>query len=527
MNDTKYQVLCGFFDSINKDRSYSANQMNRPYKRIISNGVFATAKGTPSTDLQVLSNNGMSVIVKAGEGLFGDKWFENPSDLTVTVVSNTDVLNRIDSIIVQVDNTQAGRVGNIVYRKGTPASNPQVPVINTEDNIVEYRVANILVEPSTTIITQDLITDLRGSSECPWITSLIYQVDTSTLYNQYREAYQKYYDDETDAFNAFMENLTEELTVNTNIAKYESHYTTSIDEENTIPINISTYNKDKDVLLVKINNLFASETLDYSISDDSSSIILTKSLKANQKVDFLVLQSVVVGDTATVLQKLATLQNVINVTKITSDDGGVKINVTSGSVLTAFKNAGIGFHTINVSSSAITDTPISAKYKLFGQMIDVANGWLIAIKEDGSIYENTLVNDVWKGWNTIYEVTPEALYFSEAGVFPNNDAEITPAKKLSECAHGWQLVFCKYSDTTSTYLDEYVQTINISKLSHKNENWNGENVVFQFAYDYNSTSDEISSCIKSFDIYDDKIVSADLNATGVPRNIVLKAIYEY
>ena len=142
------------------------------------------------------ADNGMNIVVSKGDAIIGDKWFENPSELTITIVENSDVLTRIDSIIAQIDKTQAGRAGNIVYRQGSASSNPVHPEINTEDDIFEIRLADIRISPSCTKVTQDLITDCRGSEECPWITSLIYQVDTSTLYAQWQAAYKKYYDDQ-------------------------------------------------------------------------------------------------------------------------------------------------------------------------------------------------------------------------------------------------------------------------------------------------------------------------------------------
>lgn len=329
MAEQKFNVNCGFFDAINRDRLYSADQMNRPYKRVISNGVFATPQGTPSTDLQVVSaNNNMNIIVKRGEGLFADKWFENPSDIAITVSANSNVTPRRDSIIVQVDKRQNGRMGSIVYREGTPSSNPQPPAIGTVENVIEYRIANIYVAPGANYIGNDAIVDLRGSSECPWVTSLIKQVDTSQLYNQYRAAYDAYYQQETEAFNAFMESLTEELTVNTNIATFESHYVTSVDGETEIPINLVSFNKSKDVLMVRVNHLFVSELTDYTISNDSSKIILTKDLKQNQNVDFLVLKSVVGADNETAIQQLQTINE--SLSALISDSGWINFTLEGG-----------------------------------------------------------------------------------------------------------------------------------------------------------------------------------------------------
>lgn len=340
MADQNFTVSCGFFNSLNRDRLYNANQMNKPYRRLVSNGVFATPQGTPSTDLQVLSeNDGMKISVAIGEGIFNDKWLDNTTKIVITVPNNATLLPRRDSVLVQIDERENGREGRIVYREGTPASNPLQPAINTIPDVHEYRLANIYVASGATNINQDAIVDLRGSADCPWVTHLLYQVDTSTLFVQWQNAYQNYYNESTadfsrwsaeekEAFEEFMRTLTEELTVSTSLVTYESHYTTPTDVSTIIPINIAAFDKEKDVLMVRINHLFASEGTDYTISADSSQITLTKDLDAGQSVDFIVLQSVVVGDTATVLQELRALSAVIS--GATQDSGWSNLELQNG-----------------------------------------------------------------------------------------------------------------------------------------------------------------------------------------------------
>lgn len=311
MNEQKFQVECGFFDAVDFDRLYRASEMNRPYRRLVTNGVYATPIGTPSTDLQVLSaDKGMNIIVKKGEGLIDYKWYENPSDIIITVPTNNDIVPRIDSVIMQVDNLTNGRVGNIIYREGTPSSSPKPPNINTKENIVEMRLANIYVSKTARTITQDAITDMRGSEECPWVTGLIKQVDTSELFRQWQAAYKKYFETATEAFEAFTKELTEDLTVNMNLIKYESHYKTTEKGEKNIPINIKTYNQNKDVLLVKINNLLATENIDYTI-EENLNIFLKNGLDINQSVDFVVLQSLVMGNNETALQQISKLNTAL------------------------------------------------------------------------------------------------------------------------------------------------------------------------------------------------------------------------
>lgn len=339
MNEQKFEVNCGFFDSINKDRLYSANEMNRPYKRVITNGVFATPQGTPSTDLQVVSaSNGMNIIVKAGEGLFSDKWFENPSDIAITVPNNTAVVPRRDSVIVQIDNRQNGRVGNIVYREGTASSNPLAPDINTVDGITEYRLANIYVASNANAINNDAIVDLRGSAECPWVTSLIQQVDTSTLFNQWQSAYQSYYNESTEEFQEytteqreaweqFLDNLTSELTVATNVIMLTSNYV-SVGTVSNVPIGIPSYDPETDVLMVFVNGLRVTEGLNYTINSNNTSIDLKVALTSGQAVNFLVLKSVIAADIQSTVTMIQDLNN--RLSNYMLDSGWINFTLESG-----------------------------------------------------------------------------------------------------------------------------------------------------------------------------------------------------
>mgnify|MGYP002521165278 CR=1 FL=1 len=328
MSEQAINITSGFYNSINGDRTYSANDMNKPYKRVITEGIFATPQGTPSTDFQVLSaNNAMNIIVKKGEGLLGNRWIELESDTVITVTANTGITPRRDSIIVRVDNTQSGRVAQVIYREGIASSNPMPPNLVNTDTIKEIRVANIYVAAGATWISQDAITDLRGSGECPWITSLIKQVDTSTLYAQWQKAYQDYYDTETAAFNAFMESLTQQLTVNTNVVTYESHYT-SATEVTEIPINIATFDQNRDVLMVFVNRLRATPNTDYTIATDNSKITLTNSITTGQSVNFLVLKSIVGADAQTIEQELTAINNAIAALK--SDTGWINFTLENG-----------------------------------------------------------------------------------------------------------------------------------------------------------------------------------------------------
>lgn len=186
-------IECGFFDSVDRDRLYRADQMTRPYELLVSNGVFATQEGTPSNYLQVYADAGMDVIVKPGRGIFKDKWLINDSDMKLTLEAAEVTLTRIDSIIVRVDTSEAVRMGTIEVKKGSPSSSPVAPAMERTEEVYEYRLANITIAPLVEKIEQLNISDQRGSADCPWVTSLVQQVDTSTLFAQWEDAYEKYY----------------------------------------------------------------------------------------------------------------------------------------------------------------------------------------------------------------------------------------------------------------------------------------------------------------------------------------------
>ena len=340
MADQVISASCGFFDSVNGDRLYSADQMNRPYRRLISNGVFATPAWTASTDLQVVSAfSGMKIIVKAGQGIFADKWFEHSSDVQITVPSNANVVPRRDSVIVQIDKRVNGRVGNVIYRTGVASSNPQVPDITKTSTLMEYRIANVYVAAGASAINNDAIVDLRGSSECPWVTSLVKQVDTSQLFNQWQAAYENYYNSSTQSFTSwsnqqrqafadFMEELTEELDVTSSTVAFDSTYTTTEVETALIPIGISTFDKTKDILSVYVNHQRVAPDLDYTIASDSSSITLTSPLAAGQTVSFRVLKSVVNGNVSSAMSEIEGLTE--RVDAIDGDGGWINFTLESG-----------------------------------------------------------------------------------------------------------------------------------------------------------------------------------------------------
>lgn len=225
----------GFFNSVDGDRLYNAEDMTMPYRNLISNGVFPN----PSSNLQVTASSGMTVQVLEGSGMFGGCWAHNDAPVLLTLDAAPANLNRIDAIIAKCDNTEPVRAVNLEIKKGSPSSNPAVPEMLRSDNVNEYCLATVRIVPGTVSITQSMITDTRAdTSVCGWVTGLITQVDTSTLFKQWQAAYQEQYESNTEAFNAWFSSLKSILNDDDSAAAEI--------------IRLSTYKADKNTLTVSL-----------------------------------------------------------------------------------------------------------------------------------------------------------------------------------------------------------------------------------------------------------------------------------
>lgn len=510
-------VKCGFFNSIGQDRLYQADDMTRPYELLVSNGVFATQAGTPSNYLQVQASSpaSMTIKVKAGRGIFFNKWLVNDADLFLVVSQSEVTLKRIDSVVVKIDLTESVRAASIYIKNGTPAATPSAPTLTSTGLIKEYRLANITVDAGVTTITQAKISDTRGTADCGWVTSLVQQVDTSTLYIQWE-----------DAFDTWFEDVKENLSTSTLIRTFTSHYTTVTQDQTVIPINIVQFNYNLDILQVYINGLMLIRDVEYT-STNNDTVTLTNGVDTGTSISFVIYKSVDGSEAETVVEQIEELQEL----SITSNTGTSKYTLASGdNLLTSFIGFGLGFHTI-YCPSGVTGLPVTAAFRVFGHLVNATVssevGWCIAMQANGSVYSNYCDDGTWQGWKTLHDAQHSRLYYFTAGAFPGSGVTVRPSKTLSDCSNGWQLIFTGYDDDTDTAKDFYTQIIHIPKKSYTGGNWNGESMTFPLVYSYDSTTDTNLQCTKTFTVYNDRFVSGQYNSTGVSRNMVLRAVYEY
>lgn len=175
-------LTSGFFDSLNGDRKYNTLQLSSIFDGIISEGVYATY----GNHFLVSPVSGMQIKVGSGRAWLDHTWTLNSTDYPLTVEGAEVVLKRIDTVIIEVDRRDSGRINRLRILKGTPASSPSAPTLTNTDTLKQYPLANILVKPNVTEITTADITNRIGTSALPWVTGIIDHVSAEELVQQWR-----------------------------------------------------------------------------------------------------------------------------------------------------------------------------------------------------------------------------------------------------------------------------------------------------------------------------------------------------
>lgn len=260
-------VTSGFFNSVNGDRKYNAEQINEFFGGLISSGVLPG-------QLQVIAKSGMTISVAEGKGFIDSHWVKNDSPYDLTLANADSVLDRIDAIIMKLDLTTEMRNITIRIKRGNLMSNPTPPEMTRTSTVKEYCLATIRVKKGATAITQADITDTRAdNSVCGWVTGLITQVDTADLFIQFQDAYEQqlrlmdeWFEHQQQLFNDWFNSLTETLGVNTYVKRYRKVYELT-ESANTILLDLNNYTyENSDTVLIFVNGVKLVDAYDYLIN---------------------------------------------------------------------------------------------------------------------------------------------------------------------------------------------------------------------------------------------------------------------
>lgn len=182
-------VTYGFYNSLNGDRKYNAEDVSHIFNGIITDGVFSTIGDA----LMTVAGTGMQVVVKTGKCWFNGTWTMNDSLLPLDIEAADVSLTRIDAVVVEVDTSVATRANSIKIVKGTASANPTNPTMKSEEFVHQYPIAYITVSAGVTSITADKISVNVGKDKCPFITSVLQQTDISDLFTKWETEFETWF----------------------------------------------------------------------------------------------------------------------------------------------------------------------------------------------------------------------------------------------------------------------------------------------------------------------------------------------
>ena len=180
----------GFFNSVNGDRLYNADQMSNIFEGLISDGVYEAV----GNKLAVQPNSGMTIQIATGRGWFGRHWVNNDSEYKLTLAQSDVILNRYVAVVIKVDDTDAVRDAVPYLKYSDFATTPVKPTMTRTETVKEYCLAYIYIKAGATAITASDIEDTRQDTNlCGWVTGLIDQITPDTLYTQFTALFNEWF----------------------------------------------------------------------------------------------------------------------------------------------------------------------------------------------------------------------------------------------------------------------------------------------------------------------------------------------
>ena len=236
----------GFFNSVNGDRVYNAEQMSSIFEGLITNGVFESV----GNKLAVQVSSGMTVQIATGRGWFNKKWVNNTTPLLLTLEASDVTLNRYAAVCIGVNTSNDSRTAEPYIKYSEYATTPEKPSMERTEDLNEYCLAYVYIPASSSAVTAANIEDTRGNTElCGWVTGLIDQLDTTTLFEQYNAIFNEWFSGLQDIINENTETmLVTALPVSLTVTLSALGWTAS-DAGYTQTVQIASMNATKTVLV--------------------------------------------------------------------------------------------------------------------------------------------------------------------------------------------------------------------------------------------------------------------------------------
>lgn len=192
-----------FFNDIDDDRVYFAEDFARHLAKYFTNGIF-------NNELQVIANNDMTVTIQEGDANIEGYRYTNTASLTKTIDTADGSLKRIDNVVIRLDLTNRLISAQII--KGTFSDSPSAPSLVRSSTIYDLKLAEVYIGNGVTSITQANITDTRfNKNMCGNVVSTVETIDTTDVYNQLYTKFEEIIQQETTEFTAWFNRIKNQL----------------------------------------------------------------------------------------------------------------------------------------------------------------------------------------------------------------------------------------------------------------------------------------------------------------------------
>lgn len=180
----------GFYNSLNGDRKYNAEQISAIFDGLVSDGVYDTI----GDHFAVRPGNGMQIVVGTGRAWFDHTWNYNDSPLPLFVASSDITLSRYDTVVLEVNSANQVRENIIKIVNGVPGTNPTKPVLINYGDVHQHALAHIMIAPGATEIKASAIQNVVGLSECPFVTGIIKTTQIDALFQQWNGEFDEWFE---------------------------------------------------------------------------------------------------------------------------------------------------------------------------------------------------------------------------------------------------------------------------------------------------------------------------------------------
>lgn len=184
----------GFYNSLNHDRVYDADDFSEIFNGIINDGIFQSV----GNNFLVEVYDGNIINVGSGRAWFNGTWTNNDTILQIAMPDAEVLYNRIDAVVIEINRTT--RENTIKAVTGTPSQEPVRPTLTKTTYVHQYPLCYIYRNASTAYIRQADITNMVGSEETPFVTGILKTISLNSLLGQWEDELNRFVENkETDS----------------------------------------------------------------------------------------------------------------------------------------------------------------------------------------------------------------------------------------------------------------------------------------------------------------------------------------